>query len=520
MQRRLPGDRVQFERIQAGLASVPLAVAASSAFPAFFPPIRLKSADIGASSAAFSQQTFTDGGVFDNLGVRGCFGSSSAAGPRNVGRRRRKGEKWKSSTSATGRRPTSVGNSRTWPPATMTMTGTGTGTETGPPQPAALARRSDVQEKTSGAKAMLGPPGPERAQGAYQPSSPSDFDAVIVSDAGAKLTAHHDASSGGLVQTAMRASDILMDRVWQLEKEIFGATPGFLFTPIHQIVEREDDPHAIEPVVQRQAIGMRTDIDRFSNGEIRTLVQHGYAVMRQACKSRPDIFGYELPDGKPWDPIPPTHPAATLPPGRPGRPPAATTLLARELQQSAFRRIASTLLDWRDGMTYIFLPFVMVLVLSVPLLIGWSYIHISRDERALRTIAASDRDEAKVIALLQDGGVHTVKGMPVVDVDHLAPPDYRGFSIINDGHIVDFRGHDGSLLIVGRASVRRDLSVPPSARAQGEREKRRRSPAVPVHVQSGRVQLPQSQSRPPPRAQADATGPDGGTRDSGQYLPP
>ena len=38
MQRRLPGDKLEFERIAAGLATVPLAVAASSAFPGFFPP--------------------------------------------------------------------------------------------------------------------------------------------------------------------------------------------------------------------------------------------------------------------------------------------------------------------------------------------------------------------------------------------------------------------------------------------------------------------------------------------------
>ena len=44
--------------------------AASSAFPGFFPPIKLHSADIGASESAFSKQTFTDGGVFDNLGIR------------------------------------------------------------------------------------------------------------------------------------------------------------------------------------------------------------------------------------------------------------------------------------------------------------------------------------------------------------------------------------------------------------------------------------------------------------------
>jgi hypothetical protein len=70
MQKRLPGDRVQFERIQAGLATVPMAVTASSAFPGFFPPIKIRSTDIGASEAAFSKQTFTDGGVFDNLGIR------------------------------------------------------------------------------------------------------------------------------------------------------------------------------------------------------------------------------------------------------------------------------------------------------------------------------------------------------------------------------------------------------------------------------------------------------------------
>src|SRR5262249_34063809 len=58
------------DRIRMGLATVPMAVTASSAFPGFFPPMELTGADVGASGGEFVRQAFTDGGVFDNLGVR------------------------------------------------------------------------------------------------------------------------------------------------------------------------------------------------------------------------------------------------------------------------------------------------------------------------------------------------------------------------------------------------------------------------------------------------------------------
>jgi hypothetical protein len=441
MQRRLPGDRVQFERIHAGLASVPLAVAASSAFPAFFPPIRLRAADIGASLTAFSQQTFTDGGVFDNLGVRAfrfierCW--SEECRPTEADGREMEveeiGEHSEAHSARNGETSDSTRRDR--------------------------VRRSESQESRASATALIGPPGPDvapgrpnrdsaRRDGAHQipPSALAQFDAVIVSDAGAKLATRHDSFGGGLIRTALRASDILMDRVWQLEKEIFGATPEFLFVPIHQVVERDTDPHSLEPVVQRQAIGIRTDLDRFSRGEIRTLVQHGYSVMRQAARSRPDLFGTELPEGAPWDPYPPKTPPSPRPPGRPNAEPAEATKLARELQQSAFRRVVSTLLDWRDGMTYLFLPVMLFLLLIFPSFAIWSYLHVSRDERALGALAASDPDGAKMIALLRDGPVKSLKGIPVQDVDRLEPPDYRGFRFLSDGHIVDYRGQDPGLL--------------------------------------------------------------------------
>ena len=70
MVRRQPGNRFRMDRIRTGLATVPMAVTASSAFPGFFPPLELTGADVGAGDGEFGRQAYTDGGVFDNLGVR------------------------------------------------------------------------------------------------------------------------------------------------------------------------------------------------------------------------------------------------------------------------------------------------------------------------------------------------------------------------------------------------------------------------------------------------------------------
>jgi predicted acylesterase/phospholipase RssA len=70
MMHRQRGNGVRLERIHVGLATVPMAVTASSAFPGFFPPAQLSGADVGASGGEFGTQAYTDGGVFDNLGIR------------------------------------------------------------------------------------------------------------------------------------------------------------------------------------------------------------------------------------------------------------------------------------------------------------------------------------------------------------------------------------------------------------------------------------------------------------------
>src|SRR6516162_32450 len=72
---RQAGHAFRLDRIHIGLATVPMAITASSAFPGFFPPVELTAADVGANAGEFGRQAYTDGGVFDNLGVRifGCL---------------------------------------------------------------------------------------------------------------------------------------------------------------------------------------------------------------------------------------------------------------------------------------------------------------------------------------------------------------------------------------------------------------------------------------------------------------
>src|ERR1700754_5214175 len=67
---RQKAGRLQIEPVRVGLMTVAMAVTASSAFPGFFPPLELTGADVGAGAGEFGRQAYTDGGVFDNLGVR------------------------------------------------------------------------------------------------------------------------------------------------------------------------------------------------------------------------------------------------------------------------------------------------------------------------------------------------------------------------------------------------------------------------------------------------------------------
>ena len=182
IQKREQGETDPFRHVAGQTATIAKVVSASSAFPGFFPPVEISAHDLGVHDGQFPTESFTDGGVYDNLGTRAFA----------------------------------------W-----------------------LTR--------------------------YRGHA---YDRVIVSDAGKPFQILGNAPLGFIAQS-IRATDILWDRVWQLERENFGDQNGFTFMPVTHLVDSHEDPSAIHPVVQAEVSSIRTDLDRFSDLEVNALVTHG-----------------------------------------------------------------------------------------------------------------------------------------------------------------------------------------------------------------------------------------------------
>jgi predicted acylesterase/phospholipase RssA len=342
--RPLPGHTFRIEHIHVGLATVPMAVTASSAFPGFFPPLELTGADVGVSVGEFGRQTYTDGGVFDNLGVRmfRCLERPLlAASPlcpddffdlhetvevlRQAGRSSAETplrRLWQVLAATGGRHEPLVLPSAERPPsASLAVLESGNGDS----EDLIVSHLSDVMRKyqfyhdpvfaelkpaDAGAEALLRVSrsggrllditerlwlNRHMLEAAFRDATGracfrrlnSGLDGVLVSDVGKPIQVQGNRRAGGLIRTTMRATDILMDRVWQLEKETFHDTPGFVFAPIAEVVEPSEDATALHPEIQRQTAKIRTDLDRFSPLEISSLIRHGYCVGRKACRARP-----------------------------------------------------------------------------------------------------------------------------------------------------------------------------------------------------------------------------------------
>lgn len=349
--------RSQIERSRVGLMTVPMAVAASSAFPAFFPPLELTGHDVGARGGEFGQQAYTDGGVFDNLGVR-MF-------------------RW-------------------------------------------------LTPLLTGDKAL---------------------DGVLVSDVGKPFRVEVNLRPGGLIRTAMRASDILMDRVWQLENENFQDTFGFVFARFTDVASPHEDPTALHPEVQRQTANIRTDLDAFSQLEMSCLIRHGYCIARKACRSRTDLFGTEFPTSPPWDPVPPANlPQSIGPDSWPDanvQSTSPTTIHARQLQRSASRKVWSNLFRVRDWTSYIYLPLLFLLLFVAPYFIVRSYLTSIRVNRLVKSVAHAN-PQIDILSQLMAGPMKPFPGEPFDEVHSLEPPNYQGFTILQDSCILDLRSWNPS----------------------------------------------------------------------------
>jgi len=369
IQQRAESGSNEFTFVPGKLACIPKVVGASSAFPGFFPPVEITAADLGVREGQFPTQWFTDGGVYDNLGLRGFSWLKHQA---------------------------------------------------------------------------------------------LKFDRILVGDAGKPFQVLTNAALG-LIGQSVRASDILSDRVWQLEREnFFGAGSEFVFISMTDIVDLQDDPTALHPVVQAEVQSIRTDLDRFSSTEINALVMHGYEVARKVYRNHVPAGTESIPDLPPWMPLPDGEtPRQAVERTSPLAAPA--TVLARRLRRSGNRRVFSTLLDPRDWPSYVYLALALLLFVYAPYQIYQLHRRAQTQALVINSITRGDPDLHMIFGLMDtDPTSHWVDDS-IVEKPAPTPVDLSTVEILTRSRIFDLRslrlpgiltGPRGSLYMRERLTVK------------------------------------------------------------------
>jgi hypothetical protein len=108
------------------------------------------------------------------------------------------------------------------------------------------------------------------------------------------------------------------------------------------------------------------------------------------------------------------------------------------LHGSAFRRIWSTLLDYRDWVSYIYVPIIVPILVLLPYASVRIYQHTHKINQIVKSLAQSSRDLEQMSELL-DGPVSPFSGERAEEVRTLDAPDMTGFKVLQDMHILDLR---------------------------------------------------------------------------------
>ena len=278
--------------------------------------------------------------------------------------------------------------------------------------------------------------------------SRKEFDGILVSDAGGKFKVSRDGRGGGLLSTALRSSDILMDRVWQLESEVFENTSGVVFIPIFDVVDRAKDPDALDPEVQRQASRIRTDLDYFSDLEISSLVQHGYGVARQICRRNEELVGGDVPSGMPWDPLASRGEQSKVGDRKDAPSESKSSdselLAARRLRDSSKRKIVSTLLSLRDWPSYIWLLLVSCLAVGIPYFVLQRSERLRQQETILSAVAQLNPNYQEIVDLLRHEATPDFTPLDYETAAALDEPDLTGFDVLSESRVFDLRGWSDS----------------------------------------------------------------------------
>ena len=384
-----------------------MAVTASSAFPGFYPPINLDSSEIGAEEGKVGRLSFTDGGIFENLGIRMFrYIEHSWIGRKvelsvdefidinsvleAINRTLRVKEETTGKIIVKQLVPESVLETQIQTPEELLKY-----------LSKAIVKQKlyrlpvleNITLKMSDAQLLF-----NNIRNSDRELSQDDhvwlnrqilgeflqlitgkvclrpfstgLDCVVVSNASKPFERATQSTRTSIISTSLRASDILMDRVGQLENEIFKDAPGFFFAATTQIVTQEEDPTALPVEIQRRIANIRTDMDKFSKVEISSLLRHGYCVARKLCKKHPSIFSEKLPKSAPWDPYG-EYPKEREKEGDPkdktlSVKPSMFTKKARILQSSSQRSIWKHIFDFKDVVSYLYVPILVPLLVLMP----------------------------------------------------------------------------------------------------------------------------------------------------------
>lgn len=363
MQRRRANGELHFEQIDAGLTTVATAVAASSAFPGFFPPMELSAANLGARESDFRKLSLTDGGIYDNIGLRMFH----------------------------------------------------------------YLRGKELRNQYHA----------------------DELKRIFVSNAGATFKIRSEGRAGGLVVTALRSTDILLDRVNQLEDEAFRGFENAVFFPITQTVESEFAALNLPRSIQKQIALIRTDMDHFSDLEVDLLVRHGYAVAKSICEEKlSDELATPVKQVT-WSPLKQSRSTSPSLPKLPQSEPASRTAspmiqAGRELRGSSSRSVFSTLFDGRDWSSYFWIPVLLVVLLAPPMVLYRTMKKSRTQSQVLQAIQSTSPVYNQIIRLLSFPGPPEIATPPVEIVDQIQGLQTTGFDAIMDHRIIDLRKWDGT----------------------------------------------------------------------------
>ena len=127
-------------------------------------------------------------------------------------------------------------------------------------------------------------------------------------------------------------------------------------------------------------------------------------------------------------------------PGRgPSAEPVAATVEARALQDSALRRIWSTLLDRRDWTSYVYVPLLVPILVLLPYFVVKSHQRSQRINHLVESLSQGSRDLGQMSRLLE-GRQEPWIGEPAEEVRSFDESDFKGFGILQDSRIFDLRG--------------------------------------------------------------------------------